>query len=346
MWSVVILPSRTLLGVTWHRQAAAALIATGLSIALLLVVPASPIALSEDAQPARRVEAEARTTAPDVPPTTSAPVLDVPESMPPLDVTSELVTEPAPTTAPPPAGPHTMMLIGDSMAFTAALGLAPEAGAWDFKVVNEGMNGCGVVRGGPYRYFGAQRDMTARCEAWPAAWEDALARNQPDLVAIVVGRWELMDRVYEGRWTNLFDPAFAFYVESEIERAIALASSGGARVVVFTSPYYRRGIPPGGGLYPEDDPARVDIVNDILRRVAARWQVPVVEVGARLSPGGTYTRDVDGVRVRSDGVHLTRQTGRLLAPWLFPQLQLVMAGPPPSPPAPPAPVATPPPAAA
>ena len=63
MWSVVILPSRTLSGVTWHRLAPAALIATGLSVALLLVVPASPIAVSEDGQPVRRIEAAARTTA-------------------------------------------------------------------------------------------------------------------------------------------------------------------------------------------------------------------------------------------------------------------------------------------
>jgi hypothetical protein len=176
--------------------------------------------------------------------------------------------------------------------------------------------------------------MEPRCEAWPALWEDAIARHRPHLVAIVVGRWELMDRVFQGRWTNVFDPAFAHYVESEIEQAVALAVSGGGRVVVFTSPYYKRGTPPGGGLFPEDDPARVDVVNERLRRVAARWNVPVIDVGARLSPQGGYTRAVDGVRVRSDGVHLTRQAGQVLAPWLFPQLQMVMAGPLPAPPPP------------
>ena len=223
------------------------------------------------------------------------------------------------------------------MAFTAGLGLAPLASEWGFVVANEGINGCGVVRGGPYRYFGAQRDMEPRCDAWPAAWTDALARNQPQMVAVVVGRWELMDRWFDGRWTNVFDPAFAAYIESELDGAFTLASSTGARVVAFTSPYYRRGSAPGGGLFPEDEPARVDAVNAIIRRIAERRQVSVVDVGRLLSPDGVYTRDIAGVRVRSDGVHLTRQTGQLLAPWLFPQLRQVMTTPPPPPPAPPPP---------
>lgn len=304
---------------TWHRRAVAGLVAALGIVALLLVVPQSPIALYADddrprttttsSRPSTTTSALPTTTAPPSPPTTTAP-------------------------APPPL-PHSVMLIGDSIAFTASLGLAPEAGHWSFTVVNEGINGCGVVRGGPYRYFGAQRDMEPRCEDWPALWEDAIARHHPHLIAIVVGRWELMDRVHQGQWTNVFDPAFALYVESEIERAVALAVSGGGRVVLFTSPYYRRGTPPGGGLFPEDDPARVDIVNERMRRVAARWNLPVIDVGARLSPGGTYTRVVDGIRVRSDGVHLTRQAGQVLAPWIFPQLQLAMGGPLPAPPPPP-----------
>jgi hypothetical protein len=257
--------------------------------------------------------------------------------------TLELVAEPVTTTttAPPPvatpavASPQTLMLIGDSMAFTAGLGLAPHAPAYDFVLANEGINGCGVVRPGPYRYFGAQREMEARCIGWPDAWRDALARNNPAMVAIVVGRWELMDRFYDGRWTNLFDPAFAGYLEAELEGAVQLVRSSGARVVLFTTPYYRRGLQPDGSLFPEDDPARVDAVNAMIRRVGERLGASVVDVGARLSPEGRYARDVDGVRVRSDGVHLTAQAGALLAPWLFPQLQVLAASPPPAPSVPP-----------
>ena len=232
----------------------------------------------------------------------------------------EVAAPPAPVPPPVPAGPRRVMLIGDSMAFTAGIGLAPHAPAHGFDVINEGINGCGVVRGGPYRYFGATRDMEPRCEAWTSAWQGAVDRHRPDMVALFIGRWELMDRVHNGAWTNVFDPAFVAYVESEVDQAITIAGSTGARVVLFSQPYYLRGLNPAGGIWPEDDPARVDAVNALLRRVAERRGVPIVDVGGWLSPEGKYTPHVNGMKVRSDGVHLTRQTGGMLAPWLFPQL--------------------------
>ena len=316
-----------------HRSATAlALVTLAAGVVALLVLPSSSPA-EPRAPRAPRGAPTVETSA--VPPPTTA----TPTSSPPLDVAEEVVAKPV---APPPppelaAQPiRKVMLIGDSMAFTGALGLAPHAAAHGFVVANEGINGCGVVRGGPYRYFGAQRDMEPRCEVWPQAWQEALARNHPvDVVAIVVGRWELMDRVRDGAWTNLFDPNFAAYVEAEVDGAVTLAASGGARVAIFTTPYYKRGTPPGGGLFPEDDPARVDVMNGILRRVAERHAAAVIDVGGRLSPGGAYTRDVDGIRVRSDGVHLTRQAGDVLAPVVFPQLAQFLATPPPPPPAPP-----------
>ena len=321
-----------------HRSATAlALLTLAAGLLALLVLPSS--------SPAEPRAAGSAPTTSTLATTSTAVIEPTPTSAPPLDVPAEVVTEPvaAPPPEPSPALIRKVMLIGDSMAFTGALGLAPHAAGHGFVVANEGINGCGVVRGGPYRYFGAQRNMEPRCDAWPQAWQDALARNHPvDVVAIVVGRWELMDRVRDGAWTNLFDPTFAAYVESEVEAAVVLAGGTGARVVVFTTPYYRRGTPPGGGLYPEDDPARVDVMNGILRRVAERHAAAVIDVGGRLSPTGTYTRDVDGIRVRSDGVHLTRQAGDLLGPFVFPQLAQFLATPPPPPPPPEVPPVPPP----
>jgi hypothetical protein len=296
---------------------------------LLAVVFPTPLSAPQDpvaATPAR-ADAAGSATGPTpatedlaAPPDLLAPI----ETAPPTTevVAAVPLASPAPV---PRTEPWKLMLIGDSMAYTAALGLEPHASTYGFSIANEGIMGCGVVRGGPFRYFGAERNMEPRCEAWPSTWQEALDRRAPDAVAIFVGRWELMDRVHEGVWTNLFDPAFAAYLETELDNAIVLSQSRGSHVFLFSAPYYRRGLTASGGLFPEDDPARVDAVNALLRAVAARRGVTVVEVGAFLSPEGRYTADVDGMKVRSDGVHLTRQTGDLLAPWLFPQLQSALA---------------------
>ena len=94
-----------------------------------------------------------------------------------------------------------------------------------------------------------------------------------------------------------------------------------ARVVVATEPYNRGGEQPDGSLYPEDDPTRVSEWNLLLREVVdAHPGTMVLDLNRKLCPNGTFTWDVDGVQVRSDGVHLTQQGVQWLTPWLVQQL--------------------------
>jgi lysophospholipase L1-like esterase len=75
-------------------------------------------------------------------------------------------------------------------------------------------------------------------------------------------------------------------------------------------------------LYPEDDPDRVDDWNDLLRSVVGkRHNVSVLDLNAKLSPGGVYTNRVDGIKMRSDGVHPTPEAVTWLTPWLVAALQ-------------------------
>jgi hypothetical protein len=149
-----------------------------------------------------------------------------------------------------------------------------------------------------------------------------VAAFDPDVVVILVGRWETMDRVHDGRWTQLGDPAFDDYLGGQLTQAVNIASARGATVVFATEPYNRRGERPDGGLWPEDEPARVDRWNALLHQVAAQHPATVrmLDLGARLCPRGEFAWQVNGVRVRSDGVHLTPDGVRWLTPWLMPQL--------------------------
>ncbi|HEX9530226.1 MAG TPA: SGNH hydrolase domain-containing protein [Acidimicrobiales bacterium] len=248
----------------------------------------------------------------------------------PADLPAPKTPPPPPPPAPPararaPGAPLKVMFIGDSIATTAADGLAPQAAGFGINLIDDGIQGCGVVQGGPYNYFGSQHDPLPQCESWPSAWQADVTRDDPDLAVVVVGRWELMDRFFEGRWTHIGDPAFDAYLANEVERAIAIVTTQGAKVALFTTPYYRRGLRPDGGLFPEDDPARVDQMNGIFRAVAAKHPgtVSLVDFGGRLSPGGQLAMAIDGIPMRSDGVHLTPQAGAWLAPWLLPQLTTI-----------------------
>ena len=84
-----------------------------------------------------------------------------------------------------------------------------------------------------------------------------------------------------------------------------------------TEPYNRRGERADGTLYPEDRPERVDDWNDLLRRVATkRPNVTVLDLNRKLGPNGGYTNRIDGIRMRSDGLHPTPDAVEWLTPWL------------------------------
>ena len=220
----------------------------------------------------------------------------------------------------PHPGPLRVLLLGDSVALTLGQALPDYPG---LSVASEAILGCGLARGTPYRYFGSVRDEPPQCETWPQRWSEALARTDPDVVAVLVGRWEVMDRMRDGRWHHIGEPAFDDYIAGELEQAITVLGAHGARVVFLTAPYYHRGERPDGGTFPEDEPWRADAFNAVLAKVVARHGggVALLSFGAQVSPGRAYSQYVNGLMMRYDGVHLTaRGVQQILAPWLLPRL--------------------------
>lgn len=218
-----------------------------------------------------------------------------------------------------PHRPRTVSVFGDSIAASLTEFL-PETPGYDF--VDHTVIGCSTVRAGPYSYSGQTIDQKSECDEWPSRWARQVAADQPDVALLIVGRWETVDRVNEGRWTRIGEPAYDAYLVTELRRAIEVAGSAGARVAVTTLPYSRYGEKSDGSLYPEDDPHRVDQWNALLRRtVGDNPNVTVLDLHNLLSPDGVYTPKVDGIKVRSDGVHLTEEGVAWLTPWLMRSLR-------------------------
>jgi lysophospholipase L1-like esterase len=98
---------------------------------------------------------------------------------------------------------------------------------------------------------------------------------------------------------------------------VDILSAGGAPLTVANLPYSRRGERPDGSLWPEDQPERVKEWNTLLRRtIGHRTGVRILDLNKKLCPDGVYTASVDGIQVRSDGVHLTPEGVIWLMPWL------------------------------
>jgi peptidoglycan/LPS O-acetylase OafA/YrhL len=251
--------------------------------------------------------------------------------------------------------PVRVLLVGDSQALTLGLGLqtalTADPNSYDhLRMLNEGILGCGVADGTtgiqsgstftvglpctphpqsgycpPGGVFGPQQKVP--CQAWSAAWTDWVHQLQPNVVVLLAGGGEVLDRLYKGHMTNILSPIFAAYVKGQLETAVRTATAGGALMVFMTKPCQSTGEQPNGEPWPQDSAARQDAYNALLRQVAAEHpnQVYVQDLNSYVCPGGTYTQDLNGVPVREpDGLHFATAAGAggdYLAPAIFPWVE-------------------------
>ena len=211
-----------------------------------------------------------------------------------------------------PAGTP-VLVVGDSTAMTLGLDLSFDAARYDVDLVNEATLGCGVAMGDEVEDNGNYGPMVAPCnvdapraDQWPAQWTHWIDMVHPRVVAVLAGRWEVVDFLWHGQWTDILNPAFAAHVKADLELAVSTASAGGAHVVLMTAPCYDSGEQPDGQPWPQDTPARLDAYNRLVRTVAAAHPTTtsVYNLGGLVCPGGRFTPSIAGTTVRApDGIH-------------------------------------------
>jgi peptidoglycan/LPS O-acetylase OafA/YrhL len=216
-----------------------------------------------------------------------------------------------------------VLFVGDSLSLYVGYGMAPYEARYGITIGGRSMSGCGLATPQPYNLHGTPTNSLAPCSTWPTLWQNDVDTLHPQVVALIIGWWDCMDRFYQGRWQHLGQPSFDAYETAQLEKAVSVLSSGGARVALMTSPYYDTGEQLDGQPWDEDMPARVDVLNSIIEQVAAQHPdvVSVVPLNKYLDPDGHFTWTIDGKVMRlGDGVHTTPAAGPYLAPRILPQL--------------------------
>lgn len=251
-------------------------------------------------------------------------------SIPPRDVSLDgfdpSVAQPAAAAAaavppPPPPPPQRVLVVGDELAASLATATLPAGLDARF----EATPGCGVSVGGTRIVSGQATDVVnpGGCAQVPAAWTQVDTEFGADVVLVASGTWDITDRQF---WSE--DPVrrpgeqvFDDFLATEINTRTDELSANGANVVWLTLPHLRRtlpGVPFPPETLPENDPARVDRYNDVLRSVAAtNPAITLIDLAATVAawPGGEF----DPVR-RPDGVTLSAEAATDVMAWIATQI--------------------------
>jgi hypothetical protein len=225
-----------------------------------------------------------------------------------------------------PGPPTRILVVGDSMAGSLAVGLSAEASRYGAVVINEGMPGCSLAMDQQVQILwytlppgkpcvaGDPSALIAQMHRWVVQYD-------PDVV-IYLARSDTLNVERDGVWQHVGQPSFDAWLDQRFQSAISVLGSGGAKVVLLTTPYYDSGEQGDGAPWPENAPDRVVADNELLTDAATSSSgATVFDLGTLLSPGAVFSTVVDGVQARcADGVHITPVGGEWVGERLLPML--------------------------
>lgn len=226
-----------------------------------------------------------------------------------------------------PAGRVARVLVtGDSVAHGLGLGLidwSKGPGSGRIVVSDSAQYGCPIARNGLYKFLGQTNEFVDKCD-WAQFFPRFLAEENPDLVMLQTGIWEVVDRILRGddKWRHMGDPVVDNYFESELLSAVDTLAATGATVVLVTYPHLDAGANQGFSGLPESDPARIDRLNELVRDAAARRPGVAVVVDFQSWLAGQPGGELDTAK-RKDGIHFFDDYHPVIGRWLGPELDRI-----------------------
>jgi hypothetical protein len=220
-------------------------------------------------------------------------------------------------------GNFRVYLAGDSVGFSLGY-YYPKGTVPGMTLGGDPDIGCGVARA-PIVLGGSAQPVDPKCTTWPTRWRDKAAQFRADVGLLVVGGWEVLDRQVDGRVLRAGTPQYERYLYGELQLAYDTLAPSSRRVAFLNVPCFHQ---PETGLdkalaETRNDPARGAWINGVLARFVAAHadKAVLLDIKRFLCPNGSYVDRLQGVKVRYDGVHFSKDGAKLAWQWLGPQLR-------------------------
>jgi hypothetical protein len=232
-------------------------------------------------------------------PDTPATTVDVPPN------------QPLPAVVVGPNRPLRVVVGGDSVAWSLGIGLSAVGAMPAYTRMNTvAMISCTAT---PGLAMASSGDFEGdNCGDWRGAWQQAAFALQADVVVALWGPWEVYDHIDGDKVLNFGTPAFGAAYRRSLRQGMdeTIAADPDVRFVFLTVPCFDEQNPRLGGVdSPRNDRSRVAWVNDQTARVAAGYgaRAMLVDLGPIVCPHGEIVREIDGVTVRTDGIHFSNE---------------------------------------
>jgi lysophospholipase L1-like esterase len=263
--------------------------------------------------------------------TTAAPATTASTVPPPTTTvpTPEDHVSPALVPVPPTQHVPRVLIVGDSAVNTFGPGVQAWASFLGIaEVYAHGWLACPVTVGGSTRWNdGVVAEIPDYCDR-PELRRQEVEELRPDLVVIYTGMWEVVDRKLPGsdEWVHIGDPVMDAEIERQLTAFTDIHLSTGARVLWVLQPPVRNSIYARlPGPLAEEDPARMERLNELIRGIAARrpnvWTLDMPAVFSDLY-GDPYA-----LQNRTDGFHWSVAGAERDGAWLAPLFAAVAAQP-------------------
>jgi peptidoglycan/LPS O-acetylase OafA/YrhL len=207
----------------------------------------------------------------------------------------------------------TALVVGDSRADSLGVSYGPGVGIPNLAVQSVAEDGCGISVGQVLSEtpFGSQD-----CSNWADRWRYGVELFHPQVSVMLIGTWDVFDRVVNGQEIKFGSPESIAYIDGELDRGLSILTEFGAPVIVLSTPCSN----PPPTYFPWNDKLR--LWNAIQRHWvdAHRSQVRLVDLDRYVCPLSKWATALNGAPLLPDGVHFSLASGQLMWRWLGPQV--------------------------
>ena len=215
-----------------------------------------------------------------------------------------------------------MLVVGDSVALTVGMGIGGLARAENLVVSNDGILGCGILRGGKIFVDTGWFDIGANCQEWPSRWAADVTFTDAQVVVVLTGTWDMYDRRLDGREIAFGTPGVRSddprRSPADRRRPLVARRAGRASSPRRTSRRRTTRTRRRSTARRSTAPASTTTTGWSARRSRSDPRVDIVDLNGFLAPGGELRRTRDGAPLQADGVHFGPGGRDVVAEWLMP----------------------------